>query len=135
MSELDWARSPVLLELLNAVLDRVEAQPFEDRRRDLVFPISARTWPAFFGIDAPAERAYQWQLIERLAAQPGFALKLDERRIVRDLDLMERRPRLAVGAEAETFLRAATGRRLLCRRHFHFSTTSESASLTKLIAR
>lgn len=110
MTDLDWVRTPVLLALLNAILDRVEAQPFEDRRRDLVFPLTARTWPAFFGIDAPAERAYQWQLFERLAAQPGFALRLDERRSARDLDVLERRPRLAVGPEAEAFLRAATGR-------------------------
>lgn len=110
MNDLDWARTPVLLALLNAILDRVEAQPFEARSRDLMFPLTARTWPAFFGIDAPAERAYQWRLFERLAAQPGFALRLDERRSARDLDVLERRPRLAVGPEAEAFLRAVTGR-------------------------
>lgn len=108
----DWISTPVLSALLNSLLDRIEDHPFEDRHRNLVLHLTPRTWPTFFKIDLLAERAYQWQLLERLLTLPGFALKLDERRISRDLDLMERRPRLVIGPEAEAFLRDATGRPL-----------------------
>lgn len=110
MTTPDWARTPILAALLNRLLDRIEEQPFAERRRDLVLPLTAKTWPGFFKIDHPDERTYQWRLVEQLLAMPGFALKLDERRVARDLDLMARRPRLVVGPEAEPFLRAATGR-------------------------
>lgn len=110
MATPDWTQTPILAALFNTLLDRIEEHPFEDRSRELVLPLIPRTWPAFFKIDLPAERAYQWQLFERLLELPGFELKLDERRVARDLDLMERRPRLAIGPEAEDFLRDATGR-------------------------
>lgn len=110
MATSDWIPTPVLAALLNTLLDRIEDHPFEDRHRDLVLPLTPRTWPTFFKIDLPAERVYQWQLCERLLTLPGFALKLDDRRIARDLDLMERRPKLVVSPEAEAFLREATGR-------------------------
>lgn len=110
MATPDWTQTPILVALLDTLLDRIEEHPFADRSRDLVLPLTPRTWPAFFKIDLPAERAYQWQLFERLLMLPGFELKLDERRVARDLDLMERRPRLAIAPEAEAFLRDATGR-------------------------
>lgn len=112
MTTPDWAQNPVLAALLNTLLDRIEEHPFVDRQRSLVLPLTAKTWPAFFKIDLPGERTFHWQLFERLLVLPGFALKLDERRIARDLDLMERRPRLVVGPEAEAFLREATDRPL-----------------------
>jgi hypothetical protein len=110
MTTPDWARNPVLAALLNTLLDRIEVHPFVYRQRSLVLPLTAKTWPAFFKIDLPGERTFHWQLFERLLMLPGFTLKLDERRIARDLDLMERRPKLVVGPEAEFFLRDATDR-------------------------
>lgn len=110
MATPDWIPTPALSALLNTLLDRIEDHPFEDRRRDLVLPLTPQSWPAFFKIDLPAERAYQWQLFEQLLTLPGFELKLDERRIARDLDLMERRPKLVISPAAEAFMREATGR-------------------------
>lgn len=102
--------NPILMTLLNALMDRIEALPFTERSRDLVFSLTAKTWPDFFGLEHPRERTYLWQLMEKLIQQPGFSLRLDERRIVRDLDVWDRTPKIVVSDVGERFLREVTGR-------------------------
>ncbi len=106
----DWAREPVLAALLHALVNRVDTLPFDARSRDLIFPLNAMTWPDFFTIDHPGERAFIWQILGKLVQQPGFTLKLDERRSARDLDIWERRPKIVITQESEHFLREVTGR-------------------------
>lgn len=106
----DLVRNPALLALLNALVDRIDAIPFAERSRDIVFPLNDRSWPAFFGIDHPQERTFVWQLLERLMREPGFTLRLDERRIARDLDIWDRTPKIIVTKESELLLREITGR-------------------------
>ena len=106
------AREPALAALLNALVDRIDAQSFEARSRDIIFRLNPRNWPDFFAIEYPRERAFVWQLLGTLAQQPGFALKLDERRSQRDLDVWDRQPRIIVAAQGESFLRDVTGRHL-----------------------
>ena len=105
------AREPALAALLNALVDRIETKPFAERSRDLLFSLNPESWPDFFAIDHPGERSIVWQWLETLASQPGFALKLDQRKSRRDLDIWERQPRLVVTPEAEGLLREITGRR------------------------
>lgn len=104
------AREPAVAALLNALVDRLDAIPFVERSRDLIFPLNPGNWPEFFAIDHPGERAFVWQQLETLSQQAGFALKLDQRRSRRDLDIWERQPKLIVAQEGEGFLREATGR-------------------------
>lgn len=106
----DGVREPALAALLNALVDRIDTKPFAERSRDLLFPLSHESWPEFFAIDHPGERAIVWQWVETLASRPGLALKLDERKSRRDLDIWERQPRLVVTPEAEGLLREVTGR-------------------------
>ncbi|WP_432257698.1 Wadjet anti-phage system protein JetD domain-containing protein [Cupriavidus sp. TMH.W2] len=108
---LPGGRPAALAALLNALVDRIEAKPFAERRRDISYPLSAGTWPEFFSIALHGERMFVWRALEALQAQPGLGLALDQRRGQRDLDIWERSPRLIVGAQAEAFLRDETGRR------------------------
>lgn len=103
-------REPAMAALLNALVDRIDTKPFAERRRDLLFPLNLESWPAFFAIDHPGERAVVWQWLETLASRAGLALKLDQRKSRCDLDIWERQPRLVVTPEAEGLLREATGR-------------------------
>lgn len=102
---------PAVDALLNAVMDRVEAKPFAQRSRAIHFSLTAATWPAFFDIEHPAERHFVWRALEALGTKPGFGLRLDQRRGYRDLDIWQRSPALVISAEAECFLREATGRK------------------------
>ncbi|MBP0624908.1 Wadjet anti-phage system protein JetD domain-containing protein [Cupriavidus consociatus] len=103
-------RPAAVTALLNALVDRIEAKPFAERRRDISFPLSAGTWPDFFTISHHGERMFVWRALEALQTQPGFALLLDKRRGQRDLDIWERSPKLVIAAQAEAFLRDETGR-------------------------
>ncbi|QBY55365.1 Wadjet anti-phage system protein JetD domain-containing protein [Cupriavidus oxalaticus] len=103
-------RPAALTALLNALVDRIEAKPFAERRRDISFPLSAGTWPEFFAIALHGERMFVWRALEALQTQPGLALVLDQRRGQRDLDIWERSPKLVIAARAEAFLRDETGR-------------------------
>lgn len=104
-------REPAMAALLHALVDRIDTKPFSQRSRELLFPLNHESWPEFFAIDHPGERAVVWQWVETLASRPGLALKLDQRKSRRDLDIWERQPRLVVMPEAEGLLREATGRR------------------------
>jgi len=105
------ARRPAALTaLLNALVDRIEAKPFAERRRDISFSLRAETWPEFFAIALHGERMFVWRALEALQAQPGLALVLDQRRGQRDLDIWERSPKLVIAERAEAFLRDETGR-------------------------
>lgn len=108
--EIPGQRPAALTALLNALVDRIEAKPFAERRRDISFPLSAGAWPEFFAITVHGERMFVWRALEALQTQPGFALLLDQRRGQRDLDIWERSPKLVVAAQAEAFLRKETGR-------------------------
>ncbi len=103
-------RPAVLKALLNALVDRIEAKPFAQRRRDISFPLNAGTWPAFFAIALHGERMFVWRALEALQMQPGLSLVFDQRRGQRDLDIWERSPKLVIAAHAEAFLRDETGR-------------------------
>jgi hypothetical protein len=104
-------RQPAALAaLLNALVDRIEANPFAQRRRDISFPLHAGTWPEFFSIALHGERMFVWRALEALQAHPGLALVLDQRRGQRDLDIWERSPKLVIAAQAEALLRDETGR-------------------------
>ena len=73
-------REPALAALLNALVDRIEARPFPERSRDLVFPLNPHNWPEFFAIDHPRERTFVWQALETVVGQRGFELRLPCRR-------------------------------------------------------
>lgn len=103
-------REPALAALLNALVDRIEARPFPERSRDLVFPLNPHNWPEFFAIDHPRERTFVWQALETVVGQPGFELRLDQRKSRLDLDIWERRPKIIVSPDGEAFLREATKR-------------------------
>lgn len=103
-------REPAVAALLNALVDRLDAIPFVERSRDLIFPLNPGNWPEFFSIDHPGERAFVWQWVETLAQQPGFALKLDQRKSRVDLDIWERQPKIIVSPHGEAFLREVTER-------------------------
>jgi hypothetical protein len=103
-------RPVALTALLNALVDRIDAKPFAERRRDIGFSLSAGTWPEFFAITHHGERMFVWHALEALKSQPGFSLLLDQRRGQRDLDIWERSPKLVIAAQAEVFLRNETGR-------------------------
>ena len=83
-------RPSALTVLLNTLVDRIEAKPSAERRRDISFPLSAGTWPEFFAITLHGERMFVWRALEALQAQPGLALVLDQHRGQRDLDSWER---------------------------------------------
>lgn len=101
---------PALAALLNALVDRIEARPFAERSRDLVFPLNPGNWPEFFAIDHPRERAFVWQSLETVVGQQGFELRLDQRKSRLDLDIWERQPKIIVSPDGEAFLREATKR-------------------------
>ncbi|MDK2662035.1 hypothetical protein [Cupriavidus consociatus] len=103
-------RPAVLKALLDALVDRIEAKPFAQRRRDISFPLNAGTWPAFFAIALHGERMFVWRALEALQTQSGLSLVFDQRRGQRDLDIWERSPKLVIAAHAEAFLRDETGR-------------------------
>lgn len=103
-------REPALVALLNALIDRIEAKPFAERSRDIIFPLNPGSWPGFFAIDHPGERAFVWQRLGAIIKKPGFSLKLDQRRSRSDLDVWERQPKIVVAPQGEEFLREATGR-------------------------
>ncbi|MBT1539007.1 hypothetical protein B7R78_0018470 [Ralstonia solanacearum] len=109
-SGLSGGRPEALIALLNALMDRIEAKPFAERSRDISFPLTAKGWPEFFAIAHPGERTFVWRALEAFAAQPGFTLRLDQRRSRRDLDVWERAPTLVVTAQAEALLRNETRR-------------------------
>lgn len=109
-AELPGGHPEALIALLNALMDRIEAKSFSDRSRDISFPLTAKGWPEFFAIAHPGERTFVWRALEALANQPGFTLRLDQRRSRRDLDVWERSPTIVVTAQAEVFLREETGR-------------------------
>lgn len=106
----NWSDEPVVMALLHALVDRLDSVPFEARLRDLTFALTENSWRKFFAIDHPSDRTYIWQLVEALTQQPGFELRLDDRRIARDLDLWQRHPKIVVKKEAENLLRNITGR-------------------------
>lgn len=101
---------PAIAALLNALVERIDNIPFAARSRPLTFLLNAENWPEFFVIEQPGERAVAWGWVGTLAKQPGITLELDRQKRVLDLDIWERRPRLIVTADAEEFLRQATGR-------------------------
>ena len=112
MSEPADRAHPALVPLLQRIVDRIDAVPFEARSRELSFPLNQRTWPELFAQEVASEREFLWQLLRQLASRPGLRLALDERRAMRESDPVLRHPRLLIEVAAEPLLRRLTGREL-----------------------
>ncbi|WP_211371058.1 DUF2220 family protein [Dechloromonas hortensis] len=106
MTEPLWLRTPGILQLLNFIVDKLDAADAQGKALARRIKLDGKSFPALFKANFEEEREQQWAFLEQMIAWGWFDMKLE--RAQPGLAPYERNPRLTV--QNETEIRRVTGR-------------------------
>jgi len=103
-----WLEHPVVLEILNRLINFTDNIPASERSRAVGIRVTADTVPALFSPTAPGEDDYIWGLIEKLKENGWIDIRLAKARP--GIPPWERNPYITMVTSSERAVRTVLGR-------------------------